>query len=239
MVSKNDLKQLGQLGQKKFRNQLGLFAVEGRKAIVSFLENGFKLAYCFGLEATKNDVLPIEIITPTDMKKLSNLSTPPNLWAAFSIPPSVPFDLESLNLALDGIRDPGNLGTIVRVCDWFSIRHIVCSTDTVDCYNPKVVQASMGSLARVRIHYENLPHFFSTHKLTALGTDMDGENLYQTELPQKTVLVMGNEGQGISDTLKPYLHKTISIPSFGNPSAESLNVAIATGIVISEFRRRG
>jgi len=237
MVSKNELKQLVQLGQKKYRKQYGLFAVEGKKSIVTFLANGFELYRCFSLE--KHEDFASQIVSPTEMKKVSNLSTPPSFWAAFKLPQPADIKPSALNLALDGIRDPGNLGTIIRLCDWFNMAHLICSKDTVDCFNPKVVQASMGSLAKVRVHYVDLPFFIAEHHLAAVGTDMHGEDLYTTKLPKNTVLIIGNEGQGISNKVKSIITKNIAIPSYGAPAAESLNAAMATGIILSELKRRG
>jgi len=142
-------------------------------------------------------------------------------------------------VALDGIRDPGNLGTIIRLCDWFGIAHVLCSTDTADCFNPKVVQASMGSLAKVHVHYVDLAQFVRQHNLAVIGTDMKGINLYEAQMPPKAVLVMGNEGHGISDEIQALCSQTIRIPNYGTPAAESLNVAMATGIILSELTRRG
>ena len=239
MVSKNELKQLAQLGQKKFRDQRGLFPVEGKKAIATFHQNGFEMRYCFSLETAHIGGVAVTTIGTSDMKKLSNLSTPPNVWAAFSLPNPANFAPQNINIALDGIRNPGNLGTIIRLCDWFGIAHLICSPDTVDCFNPKVVQASMGSLARVQLHYVNLLDAFQTHGLLAVGTDSDGKNMYDAAIPQNAVLVMGNEGQGISDKISAEIKEYISIPAYGNPAAESLNVAMATGILLAELSRRG
>jgi TrmH family RNA methyltransferase len=144
-----------------------------------------------------------------------------------------------LILALDAVRDPGNLGTIIRLCDWFGIEHLVCSNTTVDCYNPKVVQATMGSLSRVQIDYVDLEAFLKTSKTQKFGTFMDGTNVYQTELPQNGILVLGNEANGISASIEMVINQKISIPRFGNLQAtESLNVATATAILLSEFCRR-
>ncbi len=238
MVSKNTLKQLVQLGQKKFRNQYGLFSVEGKKAIATFLENGYELVHYFGLEKDAEYYSDVEIISHAEMKKLSNLNTPSLFWAAFVLPKSIPFVSQPVNLALDGVRDPGNLGTIIRLCDWFGIQHLVCSTDTVDCFNPKVVQASMGSLANVHVHYTDLPSFLAQHELTAIGTDTNGEHMHDLKLPTNAILIMGNEGKGISSALSSLVKQRIAIPSYGKPAAESLNVAMATGILLSEFRKR-
>jgi TrmH family RNA methyltransferase len=239
MVSKNILKQLGQLGQKKYRTQLGLFSVEGTKAITTFLDNGFSLKYYFGTsEAVSKSVDNITEATALELKKLSNLSTAPSCWAAFQLPKHIDFSPQSLNLALDGIRDPGNLGTIIRLCDWFGIAHLLCSQDTVDCFNPKVVQASMGSLAKVQVHYVDLPKLFKQQNLAVVCTDAKGERMYKASLPQNAVLVVGNEGKGISQAVRHSSDMDICIPSYGTPAAESLNAAMATAIVLSEFRRR-
>ena len=238
MVSKNELKHLGQLGQKKFRKQLGLFSVEGTKAIAAFLAHDFELVCHYVIQKRVQNDVPTEIITPNDMKKLSNLSTPSNCWAAFKLPHQISFVPQKLNLALDGIRDPGNLGTIIRLCDWFGIHQLVCSTDTVDCFNPKVVQASMGSLAKVHVHYVELKPFISQHGLIAVGSDMKGENIYTAALPANAILIVGNEGKGISAKVTSILQKNIMIPSIGKPAAESLNAAMATAILLSEFARK-
>ena len=173
------------------------------------------------------------------MKKLSNLSTPPIVWAAFSLPKPVNFARQNINIALDGIRNPGNLGTIIRLCDWFGIAHLLCSTDTVDCFNPKVVQASMGSLAGVQLHYVNLLDAFDKYHLNPIGTGSYGKNMYDAKIPKNAVFVMGNEGQGISKSISAKIKEDISIPSYGNPTANSLNVAMAMGIILAEFKRRG
>lgn len=238
MVSKNLLKQLGQLGQKKFRKEYGLFSVEGKKAIATFLAHNFELVHCFSLENEAQSTLPAEIITPSNMKRVSNLSTPSSYWAAFKLPSPKAFAPQPLHLALDGVRDPGNLGTIIRLCDWFGLNQLICSPDTVDCFNPKVVQASMGSLAKVHVHYVDLTSFIHHHNLSAVGTAMHGENMYNATLPSNAVLVMGNEGKGISGEVKAILQKSVVIPSYGSPAAESLNVAMATGILLSEFLRK-
>lgn len=156
-----------------------------------------------------------------------------------SLPKSTHFASQNINIALDGIRNPGNLGTIIRLCDWFGIAHLLCSSDTVDCFNPKVVQASMGSLAQVQLHYVDLLDAFDAYNLLPVGTNTNGKNIYDAAIPQNSVLVMGNEGQGISERISAEIKENISIPVYGNPAAESLNVAMATGIILAEFSRRG
>ena len=238
MVSKNELKRLAQLGQKKFREQSGLFPVEGKKAVATFHQNGFEIKYCFSVETLQIGDIVTTTISDTEMKKLSNLSSPPNVWAAFSFPKSVDFALQNINIALDSIRNPGNLGTIIRLCDWFGVAHLLCSIDTVDCFNPKVIQSSMGSLARVQLHYVDLLKTFNRYDLFPVGTDTSGKSVYDTEIPKNAVLIMGNEGQGISERINTEIKENISIPSYGNPAAESLNVAMAMGIMLAEFSRK-
>lgn len=138
---------------------------------------------------------------------------------------------------LDGVRDPGNLGTIIRLCDWFDVQELICSSDTVDCYNPKVVQATMGSMARVKINYQDLETFFNKNTLPVYGSYMDGEPIYTSQVAQDAVIVMGNEAQGISKKTLRYIQKRISIPQFGKAEVESLNVATASAILINEFKR--
>ena len=158
--------------------------------------------------------------------------------AIFKMPKPKPIKEEKLILALDAVNDPGNLGTIIRLCDWFGIQELVCSQQTVDCYNTKVVQATMGSLTRVNINYVDLPEFLLQTQLAVFGTYMDGDNIYNSALPESGVLVMGNEANGISDTVSKIVTSRLAIPRFGDlKSTESLNVATATAILLSEFKR--
>lgn len=179
------------------------------------------------------------LITESELKKISFLTTPNTALAVFEIPKPKKIQENSLIVALDAVRDPGNLGTIIRLCDWFGISDLVCSTETVDCFNPKVVQATMGSITRVNISYLDLNQFLSDTKLPVFGAFMEGANVYETTLINKGVLVMGNEANGISKTIEALINNKISIPRFGNIQAtESLNVATATAILLSEFKRR-
>ncbi|QYA24159.1 RNA methyltransferase [Gramella sp. MT6] len=240
MLSKSQIKLIKSLSQKKYRNSHGLFIVEGIKGIREFLNSEFELVSIyssgenFGL---KDDYL--ELIDDRDLKKISSLKTPQKALAVFKIPNPKQVGQKGLIVTLDGVRDPGNLGTIIRLCDWFGVENLVCSRDTVDCYNPKVVQASMGSLTRVNIQYLDLDEFISAQpELPVLGTMLEGENVYKANLPDAAILVMGNEANGISDKIIDLLSKKISIPQFGRiQETESLNVATATAILLSEFRR--
>ncbi|MUP44310.1 RNA methyltransferase [Gramella sp. BOM4] len=241
MVSKNQIKLIKSLSQKKFRNKHNLFVVEGTKGIEEFLNSDFELYSLFSYENS------FEVssekwfeIDENSLKKISFLANPHGGLAIFKIPETTEIVFTGLLLALDGVRDPGNLGTIIRLCDWYGIDHLLCSQDTVDCYNPKVVQASMGSLTRVKLRYVDLPQFLKEHNdLPVFGTLLEGENIYSKELPDNGIIVMGNEANGISEEIKALVTRKLNIPQFGkNQETESLNVATATAIVLSEFRRR-
>lgn len=243
-LSKNQIKLITSLNQKKYRLLHGFFAVEGIKAIRELLNSNMKLHALYTTESFNNDansdIYKNEIlISATDLKRISFLTTPNKALAIFKIPTPLLIDTNGLIVALDDIRDPGNLGTIIRLCDWFGIKDLVCSNETVDCFNPKVVQASMGSISRVNITYVDLPSFLKEVEGPIFGTFMDGENVYNKSLPKKGVLVLGNEANGISKDIEGIIKEKIAIPRFGNIQAtESLNVATATAILLSEFRRK-
>ena len=240
MVSKNQISRITALQQKKYRQEQGLFVAEGVKVISELLAAGYVLERLFVSEADFENVPDSkkEFATRTELQKMSALSSPSTCLAVFEIPEPKTINEDGLIVALDSIRDPGNLGTIIRLCDWFGIADLVCSEQTVDCYNPKVVQASMGSLARVNISYRNLTDFFQSSGMPVLGTFMDGENVYKSQLPQNGILLMGNEANGISPDLEKCISKKLSVPRFGPmQQTESLNVATATAILLSEFRR--
>lgn len=172
------------------------------------------------------------------MKKISALSTPNTCLALFKIPETKKVQEKGLLLALDDIRDPGNLGTILRLCDWFGIEQLVCSKETVDLYNPKVVMATMGSIARVNVTYLDLNELIKNTKLPVFGTFMDGKNIYKEQLPKEGIIVMGNEANGISKGIENSIKNRLAIPRFGDlQQTESLNVATATAIILSEFKR--
>lgn len=242
MVSKNQKKLIKSLYQKKYRKQHGLFIAEGKKVIKELLDANLKLHSLFTVTHNLFDVPDdlVYILSEAELKQISFLTTPQIALAIFHIPNSKEIDNEGLILALDDIRDPGNLGTIIRLCDWFGVKELVCSLQTVDCYNPKVVQATMGSITRVHISYVNLRSYIDTleQQIIVFGTFMEGENIYSSVLPKKGVVVMGNEANGISDDIEEVIHSKITIPQYGNvQKTESLNVATATAIILSEFRR--
>lgn len=240
-ISKNQLKLITSLSQKKYRQKHKLFLAEGIKVVQEFIDSSFKLHQLFTTTDFEfyNHLNNCISISENNLKKISNLKSPNKVVGLFEIPDDKELVEKDLILALDDINDPGNLGTIIRLCDWFGIKTLVCSNNTVDCYNPKVVQASMGSLTRVSIHYLDLVTFLSQTKLPTFMADMNGENVYKTNLPKAGVLVMGNEANGVSDEIKNIVSNTIAIPRFGTLQAtESLNVATATAILLSEFKRQ-
>ena len=240
MLSKNQIKLITSLQQKKQRFVNQLFFAEGIKVIQELVESNFELVHLY---TTQNDFEEVSqdkktIISANELKKISALATQNSCLGVFRIQADKKIIESGLILALDSIRDPGNLGTILRLCDWFGIDQIVCSKDAVDIYNPKVVQATMGSIARVNVNYIDLENFISQTQLPVFGTFMQGNIIYKTDLPQEGIIVMGNEANGISPELEKLIKIRLTIPRFGSlQKTESLNVATATAIVLSEFRR--
>ena len=240
MVSKNQIKLITSLQQKKFRSLHQLFVSEGVKVISELLQSKLELEHLYLTETLFEEVNTEKktIISESDLKKISALNTPNNCLAIFKIPKEKPFLEKGLIVALDDIRDPGNLGTILRLCDWFGISQLVCSEQTVDLYNPKVVQATMGSIARVTVNYLDLDAFIAKTILPVFGTFMEGKNIYGEALPKEGIIVMGNEANGINQKMEKIIKNRLTIPRFGElQQTESLNVATATAIILSEFRR--
>lgn len=255
MIGKNRIKHIRQLAQKKHRDTEGLFLAEGAKVLRELLP----LLRCSLLCATPDflDSCPSEwlepveeviVITQRELEQMSQLKTPRHGLALFHMPLAVETTSltaateQQLVLALDGVQDPGNLGTIIRIADWWGIDHVVCSHDTADVFAPKVVQATMGAIARVKVSYVDLPQWLSglPNKVAVCGTFLDGDNIYAAPLPHSGVLVMGNEGKGISAAVEATVNHRLLIPSFPahRPTSESLNVAIATAVAVAEFRRQ-
>ena len=238
MLSKNQIKLIKSLETKKNRKREGLFVAEGPKVVGDLLRAGYRARLVFSTTERPNAIQ----ITDDELRKLSFLQHPQEVLAVFEIPQSQQLTANSqkLSIALDGIQDPGNLGTIIRIADWFGITTIYCSEDTADCYNPKVVQATMGSLAHINIVYTDLEALLRQYDGPIYGTLLDGQNIYQQELSSEGIIVMGNEGNGISPAIRQLVTHKLLIPNY-NPSsetAESLNVDIATAITCAEFRRR-
>jgi len=239
MLSKNQIKLIKSLSQKKFRQQLNLFTVEGPKGISEFLNSQFKLRNLYTVDSIFEVADDQQtLISIADLKRISNLKTPNTAVAIFEMPKAPALTIDGLAVALDDVRDPGNLGTIIRLCDWYGVEHVICSETTVDCFNPKVVQATMGSLTRVKVHYQDLQAFLTSTELSTYAAVMDGTDLYKTKLSSNGVIVFGNEANGISKEIEQCVDHKITIPRFGQQLTESLNVANATAIVLSEFRRR-
>ena len=240
MLSKNQIKLITSLQQKKQRIAHQLFFAEGIKVIQELLDSKFELVHLY---TTQNDFDQVSnekkvVINEVELKKITALATQNTCLAVFKIPVGKEIDESGIILTLDSIRDPGNLGTILRLCDWFGINQLICSKETVDIYNPKVVQATMGSIARVNVNYIDLETFIGQTNLEVFGTFMDGNNIYKTDLPQEGIIIMGNEANGISPEIEKLIKNRLTIPRFGNlQKTESLNVATATAIVLSEFRR--
>ncbi|MFC7775288.1 TrmH family RNA methyltransferase [Flavobacterium sp. GCM10027622] len=240
MVSKNQIKLITSLQQKKYRKQHQLFIAEGVKVIDELLRSDFELEHLFVTHDLFLNVSKVKktIVSEADLKKLSALTTANDCLALFKIPSDVAINDTGLVVALDDIRDPGNLGTIIRLCDWFGVQQIVCSEQTVDLYNPKVVQATMGSISRVNVVYVNLENYLTSVSKEIFGTFMEGDTVYQCDLPKEGIIVLGNEANGISKAVEDTITQKISIPRFGDlQQTESLNVATATAIVLSEFKR--
>ncbi|WP_430613910.1 TrmH family RNA methyltransferase [Flavobacterium sp. JP2137] len=241
MVTKNQIKLIKSLQQKKYRKQHQLFLAEGVKVIQELVNSNLKLQQLFCTEAIDVAVDPAVVvrITESELEKMTALNTANNCLALFEIPQPDQSAIEGLVVVLDEVRDPGNMGTIIRLCDWFGIRHLVCSPQTVDVYNPKVIQATMGSITRVSVVYQELEHFLEQAAAQPIfGTFMDGDSIYKQDLPASGIIVMGNEANGISQSVEALVNKRIAIPRFGDlQQTESLNVAMATAIVLSEFSR--
>ena len=250
MISKNQIKNINALHQKKFRKELGLFITEGPKVVDEFLHSDLKITEIYGLEnwVTKNLLLlkkincPYFIVTEAELARISSLQTPNEVLAIFKQPVFSEKEINteaSLFLYLDGVSDPGNMGTIIRMADWFGIKQIFCSDACADIFNPKVVQSTMGSLARVKLLTKSLNEMYSLLNINNIyGAVLGGENLYTTKLPEKCILVIGSESHGISADNIKLLSKPITIPQAKGGKTESLNAAVATSIILSEFFRQ-
>lgn len=235
MISKNRIKEIRSLSLRKFRDSSGLFIVEGEKMVEEAVRSGFEVTEVFREEEIGRET----------MQRISLLSSPSPVLAVVrqKNETGLPAVIDDLVLALDSVRDPGNLGTIIRICDWFGIRTILASRDTVELYNPKVVQATMGALFRVRVTYCDLPEALRSYRnagVRIFGTFLDGKSIYTSELAERGIIVMGSESFGISEETGREVTDRLLIPSYpGNvPTSESLNVAVATAVTAGEFRRR-
>lgn len=237
MISKNQIKFVRQLEQKKYRKKEGLFVAEGPKVVGDLLRAGFKAHTIFATSEWESQGQTFQEVSEEELRRVSFLQHPQRVLALFFIPTESVPSVSSLSLALDDVQDPGNLGTIIRIADWFGIDTIYCSENTADAWSPKVVQATMGSIARVNIIYTDLQELISKAQVPVYGTLLDGQDIYTQELSKEGIIVMGNEGNGISAPIRKLINRKLLIPQF-HEGPESLNVAIATAITCSEFRRR-
>jgi TrmH family RNA methyltransferase len=246
MLSKSQISFLKSLQQKKIRKTQGLFLVEGIKSVKEFVNSAYQIDTIYHTPGSASKMLNLSQkmnfheTSANDLEKFSSLTTPQEVIALVKIPQWPKLSTQKLakcfSLVLDGIQDPGNLGTIIRTADWFGINTIICSEDTVDAYNPKVVQATMGSLSRINLHYTNIVEVIKNSKIPVFGALLDGDNIYQTNFSTEGLIVMGNEGNGISPAIEALIQNRVTIPQVGK--AESLNVAIATAIFCSEVCKK-
>ncbi|HNY04001.1 MAG TPA: RNA methyltransferase [Bacteroidales bacterium] len=255
MLTHAQIKHLAALKNKKYRTELGRFTAEGHKLVMELVNSRFHVEAVYATPAwqTENDSLiqtfpvPLHTILPHQMERVTQLSTPGPILAEVCIPEpgEEPVYSHGLVLALDGIRDPGNLGTIIRIADWFGIREIACSGDCVEAWNPKVIQATMGSIVRVAVHSCDLPRFLASAALAhpprpVYGALLDGDSLYTTRLEPEGIIVIGNESRGISPETARFVNRRITIPAYGGAGddrAESLNASVAAAVICAEFRR--
>lgn len=248
MTTKAQRRLVASLADVKGRRRAGLFAVEGTKCVLDML-GAFELRHLYATPAWLDargaalggPVAP-EAVSRAELTEMSSLSLASDVIAVFALPESAPFDpamlAGKLTVALDRVQDPGNLGTIIRTADWMGVDTVLASADTADCFNPKTIQATMGALARVRVVYGPLPHMLAAAPCPVCGTFLDGENVYTADLPAAAVVLMGNEGRGISPEAAACVSRRLLIPSYpaGRPTSESLNVATATAITLAQFR---
>lgn len=250
MLTKNRIKEIKSLEQKKFRKRLSMFVAEGPKLVLDLMPC-FRPSYAIAthdwlrenrlLLPQSLDILPV---SQMELERCSLQQHPQDILCVFQIPfyeaSLCKLAEQSLVLVLDGVQDPGNLGTIIRLADWFGIQNVFCSLSCADIYNPKTVQATMGSIARVRVHYEDLPKQLGMFRGNIYGTFLNGEDIYESPLSSTGIIIMGNEGNGISQQVAKMVNKHLYIPPFpiDAQTGESLNVAMATAIVCAEFRRR-
>ena len=236
MLSSNQRKLILQLQKKKYRIEKNLFVAEGKKVINELLNSNWPFKNLFSTDEDFHK--EAQLLTLDEMKKISNFKKPSQALGVFFLPKPQKILSEPVTISLDGISDPGNLGTIIRLCDWFGLSELICSKNTVDCFNAKVIQASMGSIARVKCHYvTDLGTILTNMQKPIYGATTDGDSIYSAKLPNKASYVFGSESHGISKPLFNHLKGELSIPSFrdGDNRAESLNVANATAIFLSEL----
>ncbi len=241
MLSKNELKYIQSLCHKKQRQETGLFLAEGPKLVEELLESDYTVKGVYATEdwpGKNRPGIPVQLVSEQELEKISVLQTPNQVLAivAQQTPQKEPVLRDQLVLVLDGIQDPGNMGTIIRIADWFGISQVIASEDTVELYNPKVIQSTMGSFMRVSVWYKPLLSFLKESNTAVYGALLDGRNVYQQEVLKEGLLVIGNESKGIRAELLPQISYPLTIPRIGK--AESLNAAVATGILLSHLAKK-
>ena len=249
-MEKGKIKLIKSLDNKRRRNEAGMFVVEGVKMVEEMLKSSLNVKEIFFTERCDISsfdtahLCKVEQISDSDMDRISHLNTPSSILAIIEIPTTYKIDLnsEELYLALDGVQDPGNMGTIIRICDWYGITNIFASNESADIFNPKVVQATMGAISRVKVVYCDLEMLITDAKnmgIPSYTTALDGENMYSSEISSGGIIIMGNEGHGVSQAVQQMSSSKLYIPSYPAESVcESLNVGVATAIICAEFRRR-
>jgi len=237
MVTKTQLKQILQLKQKKYRLLKGLFVAEGEKTVSEFLSASW---ICKNLFSVKDNFHPkAQKIDFTDMSRITHFKNPSPVLGVFEIPKSFSNKVTQITIAVDGIKDPGNLGTIIRLCDWFGIDELLCSLNTVDCFNSKTVQSSMGSLVRVTCYYkDDLSKYLKSLKKPVIGAESGGKSIYSIQLPKSASYIFGSESHGLSQEIKNIIDQSLAIPNYRvEKGAESLNVSVAAAIFLGEIYR--
>jgi TrmH family RNA methyltransferase len=238
LVSKTQIKLITSLQQKKYRNKLGLFVAEGPKVINELITAKLQLHSLYSTVDRLFEGESVQIVSEKELSKISSLKNANNSLAVFKIPNKKTYVENGITVVLDAIQDPGNLGTIIRLCDWFDVKNLICSLNTVDCFNPKVIQATMGSIVRVNIVYTAIEEFILERNSPVYIGAMNGTNIYKENLPDKAIIVVGNEANGVSTKIMNLVSNKVAIPQFGiNKETESLNAATATAIILSEFKR--
>ena len=235
MITKNQIKLIKSLRLKKNRIQSGFFIAEGEKIIDELIESKLEVVNIFSSSEKYNISDYYISISSSQLKQISNLKTPNKVLGLFKIPKSSEIDFNSNIIALEEINDPGNLGTIIRLCDWFGIKNIICSSNSVDCYNPKVIQASMGSICRVNISYMDFHKFLDSKNYNIVAADLNGQNLRDFTFSDNQIIFFGSESNGLSKTLSSKMDHKITIQRY-NDNVESLNLATSVGIILSELK---
>ena len=240
MITKNEIKFVRSLKTKRNRIKSDQFIVEGEKIVDELIDSSLELVKVYSTSSKYESLDKLYAkISKTNLLQISNLKTPNKVLAIFRIPKPNKIDFTSQIIALDNISDPGNLGTIIRLCDWFGIKDLICNTETVDCYNPKVIQASMGSISRVNISYLDFKKLFIEKKLNVVASDLKGESMNEFEFQKNQIVIFGNESLGISDEIKSMVKDRVTIPRYNsNYDIESINVANSVAITLSELKNR-